>query len=176
MTHTTSSPIHWNTITHIHTLLLHIEISSHTYTLSSYTLNYHHTNTLSSYTLKYHHTHTHSPPTRWCSYMHLFTPIRSLSWVGRKNNFRWKQLRILGLHHWKARTKVVKKYSLSKLQNRRESAIPKLNTRVYGNRKKQKTNKKNHSFPALHAPAFCYAVRCNRSSVKFAAICAHAHH
>ncbi len=39
-------------------------------------------------------------------------------------------------------------------QNPIESAIPKLNTKVYGNRK-------NHKFPAQNAPAFSQVVRLN---------------
>ncbi len=44
------------------------------------------------------------------------------------------------------------KYFLSILQNRRESAIPKLNTKVYENRKKPR-------FHAQNVPAFSHAVR-----------------
>ncbi len=56
-----------------------------------------------------------------------------------------KQLRIQDFHHWKARAEAVKKYFLSILPNRRESAIPKFDTKVYGNRK-------NNRFPAQNAP------------------------
>ncbi len=68
----------------------------------------------------------------------LRVPIACPSSVGRKknlNNFRTEAathlvLAIIG----KLTLKRLKKYSHSKLQNWRESAIPKLNTKVYGNR------------------------------------------
>ncbi len=71
----------------------------------------------------------------------LRVPIVCPSSVGRKknlNNFRTEAathlvLAIIG----KLALKRLKKYSHSKLQNRRESAIPKLNTKVYGNRGKK---------------------------------------
>ncbi len=84
-------------------------------------------------------------------------PIVQVELAARKTwiTLERKQVRIRGLHHWKARAKAVKilpQYT----PNRRESAIPKLNTKVYGNRK-------NHRFPAQNAPSFSHAVQLNWS-------------
>ncbi len=47
-----------------------------------------------------------------------------------------KQLRIQGLHHWKARAEAVKNISSVHSKNGEKVPIPKVNTKVYGNRKK----------------------------------------
>ncbi len=77
--------------------------------------------------------------------------MSKLSWQHKTfNNFEWKQLLIRGIapleSSHKSGPNTFHKNVLSSL----ESAIQNLSTKVYG-------NKKNHSFPDVHAPKFSHA-------------------